>query len=228
MPATLDDLTAAIDDLLGLTASASLLQLNSNTPERAYEAYVLALCAEAVRKAGGSATPTGIKSGANPTVLVFRGGPGSMASRNQDFCYIDCQLRTKRFEIHVDVEYVGQSGASHEVDISFYDAQRASDVRNSGASPKTNQNLLFAFECKFYHSTPGVVLARTFVGLLSDCSTNQLDAFVSNKSTRDLDRFLAKKSGPDPYTDLSPLDTDSEERFVRSLEQRLRKWAASR
>jgi hypothetical protein len=226
--ATLNELRAAIDDLLEITASTNLLQLNSNTPERAYEAYVLALCAEAVRKAGGTATPAGITSGPNPPVLIFRGAPGSMASANQDFCYIDCRLRGKSFEIHVDVEYVGQSGASHEVDVSFYDAQRAADVRSSGASPKMNHNLLFAFECKFYHSTPGVALARTFVGLLSDCSTNQLDAFVSNKTTRDLDRFLAKKSGPDPYTDLSPLDTDSEERFVRSLEQRLRKWAASR
>lgn len=226
--ATLADLTAAIDHLLQISATARLLQLNSNTPERAYEAYVLALCAEAVQKAGGVAVPTGIVSGAHPGVLVFRGGPGSMASTNQDFCYVDCQLRNKNFEIHVDVEYVGQSGASHEVDVSFYDARRAADVRSTGASPKTNHNLLFAFECKFYHSTPGVALARTFVGLLSDCSTNQLDAFVSNKTTRDLDRFLAKKTGPDPYTDLSPLDKDSEERFIRSVEQRLRKWAASR
>ena len=210
--ATLNDLKTAIDALLQLSATGRLLQLNSNTGERAYEAYVLALCGQAVRNLGGQAT----------------GGPGSMASRNQDFCFVDCSLRSKRFEVHADVEYVGQSGASHEIDVSFYDAQRARDVRFSKSSPRTNHNLLVAIECKFYESTPGVALARTFVGLISDCSTNQLDAFVSNKTSRDLDRFLSKKSAPEPFTDLTPLSSDTEQRFVRFLEQRLKKWAAGR
>jgi hypothetical protein len=226
--ATLNDLKTAIDALLQLSATGRLLQLNSNTGERAYEAYVLALCAQAVRNLGGQATLTGIKSGPNPAVCVFRGGPGSMASRNQDFCFVDCSLRSKRFEVHADVEYVGQSGASHEIDVSFYDAQRARDVRFSKSSPRTNHNLLVAIECKFYESTPGVALARTFVGLISDCSTNQIDAFVSNKTSRDLDRFLSKKSAPEPFTDLTPLSSDAEQRFVRFLEQRLKKWAAGR
>ena len=151
-----------------------------------------------------------------------------MSSRNQDFCYAACTLRGKSFEIHLDVEYIGQSGASHEIDVSLYDAQRAQDVRRTGSSPRTNSNLLAAIECKFYDSTPGVLLARTFVGLISDCSTNQFDAFVSNKTSRDLDRFLSKKSAPEPFTDLTPLDPGAEERFTRTLEQRLRKWAASR
>jgi len=225
---SLDDLKAAIDALLQISAAGRLLQLNSNTPERAYEAYVLSLCAVAVRNLGGTATLTGIKSGPDPQICVFRGGPGSMSSTYQDYCYVDCILRNKAFEIHADVEYIGQSGASHEIDVSFYDARRAAAVRQTQTSPKTNQNLLVAIECKFYESTPGVVLARTFLGLLSDCSTNRFNAFVSNKSTRDLERFLAKKSGPDPFTDLSPLDPQSEQRFVRSLEQQLKKWAGGR
>jgi hypothetical protein len=95
--ASLIQLKKAIDKLLSLSATSQLLQLNSNTCERAYEAYVLSLCADAVRKAGGTATLTGIKSGPNPSIVVFRGAPGDMASKGQDFCYVACVLGPKRF-----------------------------------------------------------------------------------------------------------------------------------
>src|SRR3982750_2093187 len=129
--ATLSDLTNAIDNLLGLSVAQKLLQLNSNTCERAYEAYVLALCAEAVRRIpGGTAELVGIVSGTAPSIIVFRGGPGSLASRNQDFCYVACTLNNKKFEIHVDVEYEGQSGAMHEIDVYVVDAAHADAVRH--------------------------------------------------------------------------------------------------
>jgi hypothetical protein len=225
---SLSKLKNAIDEILEISVAKKLLQLNSNTKERAYEGYIFALCCQAVRNLKGKAVITGIRTGATPEVYVFRGGPGSMSSTNQDFCYASCQLGSKNFEIHLDVEYIGQSGASHEIDVSFYNAQRAGIVRRSGSSPRTNSNLLIAIECKFYDSTPGVALARTFVGLVSDCTTNQLDAFVSNKTKRDLDLFLSKKSAPEPFTDLTPLNPDAEQRFIRFLEQRLKKWSASR
>ena len=105
----LDELLSAISNLLNLPAAQQLLQLNSNTCERAYEAYVLSLCVEAVRRAGGIVELTGILSGPNPNPVVLRGAPGSMASRNQNFAFASCSLRSKRFEFHVDVEYQGTS-----------------------------------------------------------------------------------------------------------------------
>jgi hypothetical protein len=225
---TLNDLRQAVDTLLGLPAAAQLLQLNSNTCEKAYEAYVLALCALAVRSAGGSAVLTGIASGANPQTVVFRGAPGDMASSSQDFCYVDCTLGLKRFEIHADVVYEGQSGASHEIDVSICEAAHAQDVRQSGRAPRTNKPLIAAIECKFYQSTPGVALARTFVGLVKDCSPNRLNAFVSNKSSAGIDSYLSTSSAPKPFTDLTPLNATSEQRFVSNVEQVLRQWVASR
>lgn len=227
--ATLSQLKKAIDDLLSLSAAGRLLRLNSNTCERAYEAYVLSLCVDAVRKAGGTATLTGIKSGPNPSTVVFRGAPGDMASNGQDFCYVACTLGPKRFEIHADVVYEGQSGASHEIDVSICDASHANDVRQSGRAPRTNKNLLAAIECKFYQTTPGVALARTFVGLIRDCSTNRLlNAFVSNKSSPGLDSFLSASWAPEPFTDLTPKKALTESRFIANVEQELRKWEASR
>src|SRR5262245_51578931 len=156
-PQELANLRSAVDALLSLSASQQLLQLNSNTCERAYEAYILALCCEAVRRAGGTVTMTGIVSGPQPVAVVFRGAPGSMASQNQDFAYADCALSGRRFEIHVDIEYQGTSGALHEIDVSICDSGHAQDVRAVSGTPKAAGNkLIMAFECKFYESTPGV------------------------------------------------------------------------
>jgi hypothetical protein len=103
-------LTAAINSLLDLPGSNQLLKLNSPTCERAFEAYVFALCGEAVRRASGTYELRGINSGPKPNPVVFRGAPGSMSSTKQNFVYAACQLKQKRFEIHVDVEYQGSSG----------------------------------------------------------------------------------------------------------------------
>src|SRR5664280_3756070 len=165
----------AVTTLLNLPAAQQLLALNSNTCERAYEAYVLSLCMEAVRRAGGTAQLKGMRSGINPNPVVFRGAPGSMASRNQDFAYASCVLKAKRFEFHVDVEYQGTSRALHEIDVSMCDEDHAQAVRNTNGMPKTDGNkLLMAFKCKFYENTPGVTLGRTFVGLVSDCGADVL------------------------------------------------------
>lgn len=225
---TLNDLRDAIDQLLQISAAQRLLRLNSDTEERAYEAYILSLCCEAVRIQGGQVTITGVNSGTNPSPIVFRGGPGSMSSTYQNFCYADCTLRNKSFEIHADIEYVGQSGATHEIDVSIYDDQAAQNVRTTRRSPRTNKSLIALIECKFYRDQPGVSLARTFVGLATDCVSNKFKAFVSNRSAPGIERFLSKTNSPEPFFDLTPLNPDSEQRFVRYLEQTLRKWAASR
>jgi len=222
----LNELLNAINNLLNLPAAQQLLQLNSNTCERAYEAYVLSLCVEAVRRAGGTAELKGILSGANPNPVVLRGAPGSMASRNQNFAFASCALRNKRFEFHVDVEYQGTSGAPHEIDVSMCDEVHAEAVRNTNGRPKADGNkLLMAFECKFYESTPGVSLGRTFVGLISDCGALRLKAFVANLTSEKLGLYFSKSSRPQPFLGLIPTDAASEERFIRNVEQELRKWA---
>jgi hypothetical protein len=227
--ATLADLRAALDRLLSIPQTGQLLQLNSPKIERAYEAYVFSLCLEAVRNAGGTTTLVGRQSGPNPATIVFRGGPGQMASDDQDFCYAACVIGAKAFEVHVDVTFEGQSGATHEIDVSIVDASHAADVRASvDRLPRANKHLICAFECKFYTSTPKVALARTFVGLTRDCAPTRLSAFVANQATPTVNRYLSTKWAPKPFTDLTPLSPSTERRFVANLEQVLRQWAASK
>ena len=225
-PEEMADLVSAIDALLNLSATQQLLQLNSNTCERAYEAYVLSLCMETVRRAGGTAALRGILSGSNPNPIVFRGAPGSMASTNQDFSYVSCSLRTRRFEIHVDVEYQGTSSVLHEIDVSLCDEAHCRVARQTGGTPKAEGGkLLMAFECKFYENTPGVSLGRTFVGLVADCGGLRMKAFVANMQSQNLRRYFSKSSRPEPFLGLIPADSASEERFIRNVEQELLRWA---
>jgi hypothetical protein len=222
----LSALQVAIMSLLSLPAAGQLLQLNSNTCERAYEAYVFSLCCEAVRWARGTVQLVGIRSGSAPNLVVFRGAPGSMASQDQDFTYASCSLNQKRFELHVDVEYQGSSGALHEIDVSMCDENHATAVRATRSTPKATRNKLFmAFECKFYESTPAVNLGRTFVGLIADCGPLRLKGFVTNIPSDKLMQYFSSSSRPQPFLGLNPLNSASEERFIRYVEQELRKWA---
>lgn len=222
--ATLVELRQAVQSLLTTPRFAPLLQLNSNTRDRAFEAYVFALVLEAVRRAGGTVALVGINSGSNPATVVMRGSPGQMSSSTQDFTYAKCELNGKTFEVHVDVQYQGTSGATHEIDVSIFDLDRAAMVRSSGSIPGV-RHLYGAFECKFYDSSLGTALGRGFVGLLSDCGTLEVQGFVANGSHEGLAKYFSKKSRPEPFFNLSPLRPAVVSRFVRDVEQAFRKWA---
>lgn len=223
--ATLNDLRAAIGQLLGIQNLSAVLQLNSNTRERAFECFVFALVIRAVGRAGGTVEIRGILSGPNPNLLVFRGGPGHLGSRAQDFCYARCSLGAKRFEVHVDVVFLGTSGAAHEIDISLCDQSVGDAARQTpGVLPNTC-GLRAAIECKFYDSQLGTVLGRTFVGLIDDCGDLVLKTFVTNGQNAPLATYFSKGARPQPFFRVSPLIPGDRDRFVRVVEQGLRKWA---
>jgi hypothetical protein len=222
---SLPQLSAAINSLLGLPNIPAVLQLNSPTRERAFEAYVFSLFVAAIREAGGSVEVIGRNSGPNPAVVVFRGGPGLLGSDAQDFAFANCTLGNRRFEIHLDVQYEGTSEAIHELDVSVYDhdaAERVRDLPNLFA--KTNK-LIGAIECKCYSDTLGTSLGRTFVGLVADCGKLELKLFVTNGLSQGLVRYFSPQNRPNRFFRLSPLRPDHEREFVDFLKQTLRKWA---
>jgi hypothetical protein len=222
--ATLADITSAIDRLLTLNVTRQTLHLNSARKEKAFEAYALALLATAVSRAGGTYQTVGIISGNNPSTIVFRSAPGSIFSRSQDFSFLDCSLNTKRFEIHIDVEYEGNTRATHEMDVSLVEHEHADQCRRGNRNPR---KALFTAECKFFSSSiPSIGLARGLVGLVSDFNLKIGSAFISNGATDNLKNYLAKKSRPDRFTELSPLNPGSEEDVISVIANKLRKWAS--
>jgi hypothetical protein len=225
--ATLGQLQAAVSALLAAAGTTGALQLNSNTRERAFEAYVFSLLFRAVQQAGGTAVVRGILSGPNPNPIVFRGGPGRLGSRAQDFAYAECDLGGKQFELHVDVEFQGSSGAVHEIDVSAVDAAHAQAVRAFPSSLPTARHLRVALECKFYDSTLGVVLGRVFVGLVSDCGQLKASGFLTNGANPGLALFLTAKSNLESFFGATPLSPAVETRAVAVFEQAFRKWAGT-
>lgn len=223
--ATLEDLRAAVMDVLALPHVGDILQLNSNTRARALEAYVFALAVQAIRRAGGSAQIRGAQTGANPNPVVFRGSPGHMGSTHQDFCFARCTLNGLEFEIHVGVIYRGTSGATHEVDVSIYDGGEATAIRYDGMRLPGTRHLHGAFECKCYDSNLDMNLGRAFVGLVSDCGSLRACDFLTNGRSRNLAAYFSKRGRPGVYFDVSPVVPQSAERFVGNLEQVLRQWA---
>jgi hypothetical protein len=225
--ATLAELRAAVAQLLAAPGVQPVLQLNSNTRERAFEAYVFALGVRAVLQAGGVVELRGINTGPNPNPVVFRGSPGMLGSTQQNFCYAACTLNGKTFELHVDVRYEGSSGATHEVDVSICDHNRADSVRFAGAGTfPTSRALLGAFECKFYDSDLGTDLGREFVGLLDDCGNLKIKpAFVTNGHNDALASYFTHNRRPAPFFGVSPTTTQHSDRFVAIVEQALRQWA---
>jgi hypothetical protein len=222
--ATLSDLTNAIDNLLGLTITRQTLQLNSITREKAFEVYVLSLFAEAVVRAGGQFVTTGINSGSNPNPVVFRAAPGSVYSVSQNFAFLSCSLNGKQFEIHVDVEFEGASGATHEMDVSLIERNYADRSRQGRRNPRYP---LCVAECKFFSSSiPSIGLARAMVGALADFSTRIGNIFVANGATNNLKNYLSNKTRLDPFIDLTPLNKQAEERLINNIESKLRKWAS--
>lgn len=227
---TLADLRNAATTLLDLPALPAILQLNSPTRERAFEAYTLSLIVRAVRQAGNdsSATIVGIQSGPNPATVILRGGPGRLGSSAQNFAFVQCQLGNKSFEIHVDVQYAGGSGAIHEIDVSIYDHDSAQRIRQSSQAGNTFppcSKLLGAVECKFYDVDLGTSLGRTFVGLVDDCGTLHFKAFATNGHHNGLAQYFALKKRPMRFFDLSPINTLVEADCVSWFATEFRKWA---
>jgi hypothetical protein len=223
--ATLADLQNAITQVFTLPGIPAVLQLNSATRERAFEAYVLGLLVRAIRQAGGTVVMHGINTGPNPATIIFRGGPGLLGSTAQDFAFARCQLGSEEFELHVDVQYEGSSGAIHELDVSIYERDAADRVRQTpNLFAKTNK-LHGAVECKFYESTLGTSLGRTFVGLVDDCGTLQLKLFSTNGLSQGLVRYFSPKKRPNRFFRLSPLRPVEETKFVNFASQILSEWA---
>ena len=222
---TLANLRAAISTILKAAGAAGALQLNANTRERAFEAFVFSMVVKAARRAGATVVIKGIKSGPNPSPLVFRGGPGRLGSTAQDFAYAQCALNGTEFEVHVDVEYQGSSGAVHEVDVSIVDALHADHIRSEPSRLPSTRYVHGVFECKFYDSTLGVALGRTFVGLAADCGDLEAKALLTNGTDARLAQYMRQKSRPDPFFAVLPLSRGAADRFVAVLEHALRKWA---
>lgn len=219
--ASLADLQAAIDALLDHPLGAGQYQLVSVVEEKAYEAYVFGLCLRAVRALNVVPVLRGISAPPNP--FIFRGGPGQIHSKYRNYGYATFTVNGHQYEIHAGVEVQGTSGMTHELDVCIL---RSADAQLCRVSPNDPQpaSVIGAWECKFYNSNLDKHLARAFVGLVDDLGSNlRLTGLCSNKQHVQMRAYFQPQRRPYPHLVLTPLDAESERRFVGILSADLKK-----
>ena len=186
--ATLADLKNAIDALLSHPLGVSQYKISRAVEGKAYEAYVFALCLRAVRELGVEPVLRGVLTAPNP--FIFRGAPGQIHSRSRNYGYAAFKLNNSSFEIHVGVEFRGNSKMTHELDVCIMQGDHAEMCRRLPDDPQP-KSLVGVWECKFYAGSLQKGSGRAFVGLMDDMGSNvRLSGFCSNSVHSQLRKYF--------------------------------------
>lgn len=155
-----------------------------------YEAFLLMLIVEAAVREGGS---TEIRDRSdNPTAaLVLRSGPGSIYSNSAPYTHVHIEFPGKPpLEVHLGIYIAGLSSVVHECDIAVLDAAEARNCRMNSSHPDRNA-LLIGVECKYYTTSLGIDLIRSFLGLTDELKRKNR-FFVSNTGGDNPKKILAR------------------------------------
>lgn len=222
--ATLEDLENAIDVLLDHPLGIGQYLLVNRAEPKAYEAYIFGLCLRAVRELDVIPVLRGIAGSPNP--FIFRGAPGQIHSTSRNFGYAEFSLNSQDFEIHAGVEFRGNSGMTHELDVCIMRAEEANKSRSEPDDPP-GASLIAGWECKFYAGSVDKGLGRAFVGLIDDMGGNiRISGMCSNSVNPQLRDYFQPRRRPFPHFQLTPLFSSNEDIFVNQIKAELKKMSA--
>ena len=224
--ATIEDLERAIDQLLDHPLGVKQYQVLQSAG-KLYEAYVFGLCLKAVRELEITLTLCGIQGSSTP--FVFRGAPGQIHSKAKNYGYAEFSLNGYDCEIHAGIEFKGNSGMTHELDVCIMrakDAERCRDPLSFDDPPA--RSLICGWECKFYTRRLPKNLGREFVGLMSDMGGKvRLSGLCSNSDHEQLRKYFSLQSRPYFCKKLTPLEPENEASFIYDIKTELRKLTAT-
>lgn len=167
---------------LNLTTSSDLWDL--------FEAYVFCIVLDAAKKEGAVISYEDV-SGKKPSNFFFRTSPGLISSNRHPYTYAIIEFPGKPpLEAHLGVRVTGKSKVLHECDVLVLFRGEANICRRATVSPNSTKAVL-AIECKYYTTNLDLNLARSFMGLVTDFSTNVKYFFVSNTSSEQVEKLLA-------------------------------------
>lgn len=223
--ATLAELENAIDTLLNHPLGIQQYKLSRKVEGKVYEAYVFSLCLRAVHELGVKAVLLGVQGPPNP--FIFRGGSGQIHSTFRNYGFARFALGETSFEIHAGVEFTGNSGMMHELDVCIVRGNDAVKCREQRNDPRA-ASLVGGWECKFYAGNLRKESGRAFVGLMDDMGTKvRLSGLCSNSVHPQLRKYFQPRRRPYPHFRLTPLDRSNEEIFVNQIKGELKKMTAS-
>lgn len=182
-------LISQIESTLGKAISPATLRLSSASD--IFEAYVFSLLIEAAIMENARVSYRDV-FGNIPTTFVFRTSPGYIFSRVRPYTHAVLAFqKVPPLEAHIGVRIVGKSGVLHECDVAVIDQAEAETCRQRRVPPRSSK-VLIAVECKFYSTPVQLSLARAFIGLVSDLSTERT-VFVTNTASESLEKLLSKR-----------------------------------
>jgi len=170
-----------------------------------YEAFLLMLIVQAATREG-AAIQFRDSSDNVTSLLVLRSGPGAIYSNSAQYSHAHIAFAGKApLEAHVGIYIAGLSSVVHECDVAVIGAAEARNCRNNASHPDRN-SLLIGVECKYYTSSLGIGLIRSFLGLTDELKRKNR-FFVSNTGGENPKRILARHE-INWSTDLSPGQTN--------------------
>ena len=164
--AEIDDLLASLASLLGRRTK---LGYDANSAiDDVYEGY---LWSEVIRVAQAQTPPWTVSfknAGPSGQDFLFRNAPGVIYSNTQ-FTYAELARGPKVLELHIGVRVLGASNVPHEFDVLLLCKNAAANARALGQNPRSG-SVVMHLEGKFFSGNLSLDVARSIVGLHSDCA----------------------------------------------------------
>lgn len=182
-------------NLLNQIRSALGNSINPNLTEQSqifdlFEAYIFSFIIEAARSEPNVDIEYINTNRSRATTFTFRTSPGQIF--NGSYTHAQITFQGKRpLEAHVGVRVSGISKVLHECDVLLMEMNEAEICRDNNVSPQSSKAIIAA-ECKFYSPRNfGINLAREFLGLTNDFSSNCKYYFVYNTTSQSVEELLA-------------------------------------
>lgn len=219
-------------NLLNQIRSALGSSINPNLTTRSkvfdlFEAYVFSFLIEAARNEPNVNIDYINTNRAKATTFTFRTSPGQIF--NGLYTHAEITFQRKRpLEAHVGVRVSGISKVLHECDVLLLEKSEAEICRNNNVSPQSSKAILAA-ECKYYSPRNfGIKLAREYLGLTSDFSSNCKYYFVYNTTSQSVEELLAHHKKGCWFRYVIPSRSDDVDLLKNELKNAIKNFVATK
>ncbi len=153
-----------------------------------FEAYLFVLLLDAARAEGANIKFENV-DGRQASLITLRTSPGQIWWNTKPYSHAVLSFAAKpELEAHLGIYVLGRSRVMHEADVAVLLRSEAQRCRDRRAVPRKTE-LIASVECKFSADILALRVARGFVGLAVDFSTEST-FLVTNSRSESVAQFL--------------------------------------
>jgi len=215
-----------ITEIRNVVGALSTLNINnSSAANDVYEVYLFTLIISAAVNEGATIQYLD-RNGIPTTSLIFRSSPGYINSSIKNYSYAKISFNgCPELEAHISVRVSGQSTVLHESDISVLLTSEADLCRLSPdrVAPRSSK-LVVSIEAKYYTTNLGLHLGRSFLGLTTDFSAQEI-IFITNSSSDSITKLLSRKKKSWEHQ-ISPNNANDVSRLLGTFQKAFKNFKA--